>query len=292
MATPLTAADLAQFHQLGYLPARPVLSAAEVAHYRGALEAFEAAQGARLGELPGQLRAKTHLLFTWMDELARHPALLDVVEGMIGPDILIYHVTSWLKEPGSASYVSWHQDATYFALEPAVQVTAWVALTDSNLANGCVRVLPASHLEGQRPHDGGPTEGNLLSNGQIVRGVAAGEAGIALEMAAGQLSVHHTHLIHASGPNGTARRRIGFGISYIPTRVRHVGSERLTAMLVRGEDRYGHFEPEVPPSADFDDAARAHHGDACRRFFASHGSLRTGEGAGALAPIEPPGHAL
>ncbi len=282
MATPLTTVEIANFREQGYLPARPVLSAGEVAHYRGCLEAFEAEQGATLGELPGQLRAKTHLLFPWMDQLARHPAVLDVVEGLIGPDILIYHVTTWLKEPGSASYVSWHQDATYFGLEPADEVTAWVALSDSSEASGCVRVLPGSHLEGQRPHEAGPTAGNLLSNGQFVPGVAADEAGIALEVPTGHLSVHHTYLMHASGPNQTAERRIGFGISYIPTRVRHLGETRLTAMLVRGEDRYGHFDSEVPPARDFDDDARARHADANQRFFTSHGSRRTGEGAGAI----------
>ena len=282
MAAALNMADVEQFREQGFVPARSVLTSGEVRHYRKCLEDFEAAQGATLGELPGQLRAKTHLLFPWMDELARHPAILDVVEGLIGPDILIYHVTSWLKEPGTGSYVSWHQDATYFGLDPAEHVTAWVALSNSNLESGCVRVLPGSHRQGQRPHESGPTEGNLLSNGQVLRGIALDEPGVALEVPPGHLSVHHTHLMHASGPNRTAERRIGFGISYIPTRVRHLGETRLTAMLVRGEDHFDHFEHEVPPAGEFDDAARARHAEACERFFASHGSRRTGDGAGAI----------
>lgn len=281
MTTSLTSEDVAHFRRQGYLAARPMLTAEEVSRFRGALEAFEAAQGATLGELPGQLRAKTYLLFTWMDELVRHPNILDAVEGLIGPDILVYHLTCWLKEAHSSSYVSWHQDGTYFGLEPAEHVTAWVALSEASEDSGCMRALPGSHLRGQLVHDGGPTENNLLSNGQIVRGVVPDGGEVVLAMPAGHVSFHHTHLVHASGPNSTDGRRIGIGISYIPTRVYHTGEVRQSALLVRGSDDYGHFDHETSPRADFDAAARAHHGEACARFFSDHGSRRTaGEAAG------------
>lgn len=271
----LTSEEIEQYRSTGYMPARPVLTADEVSHCRRQLELFEASQGATLGELPGQLRAKTHLLFTWLDELIRHPGILDVVEDLIGPDILVYHVTSWLKEPGSGSYVSWHQDGTYFGLTPPEHVTAWVALSEADETSGCMRIIPGSHRDGQLEHAVGPTEDNLLSNGQVLRVPFGDEDAILLPVPSGSMSLHHTYLVHASGPNHGPDRRIGIGISYIPTHVSHLSPIRQTAMLVRGTNRYGHFDPEVPPKADFDAAAQAFHAQSCERFFEAHGSKRT-----------------
>src|SRR5436309_1796457 len=224
----------------------------------------------------GQLRAKTHLLFPWLHDLVRHPAVLAAVEDLIGPDLLVYHLTMWIKEPGDATFVSWHQDGTYFGLDPADQhVTAWVALADSTPATGCVVALPGSHRRGQLPHVSRRSASNLLSNGQEVDVDVDGTRAVPLVARAGEFSLHHTHLLHSSAPNRGGDRRIGVGISYIPTRVRHVGPRRLTASLVRGEDRFGHFDPEPRPRVDFDPEARAAHAEACARFFGSHGSVRT-----------------
>jgi len=182
----------------------------------------------------------------------------------------------WIKEPGDDAFVSWHQDGTYFGLDPANQhVTAWVALTDSLPEMGCVTVLPGSHRLGQLRHSIHRGAANLLSNGQEAEIDVDPARVVPLVLRAGEFSLHHTHLLHSSAPNRGRDRRIGVGISYIPTRVRHVGSRRLTASLVRGHDRHGHFDPEPRPRSDFDAEARAAHADACERFFGSHGSVRT-----------------
>jgi hypothetical protein len=268
--------QVARYREDGFLCPLPALSADAASDCRRQLEAFEASQGRSLGQIPGQLRAKTHLLFPWLDDLVRHPAVLAAVEDLIGPDLLVYHLTMWIKDPGDDAFVSWHQDGTYFGLEPADQhVTAWVALTDSTPATGCVVALPGSHRLGQLPHTSRRSPANLLSNGQEVE-LAVDDARVApLAMRAGEFSLHHTHLLHSSAPNRGRDRRIGVGISYIPTWVRHVGSPRLTASLVRGQDRHRHFDPEPRPRGDFDAEARAAHDDACARFFGSHGSVRT-----------------
>ncbi len=276
MGRALSDADVARYHADGFLCPLPALSPDEARDCRGRLEAFEAAQGAPLGRLPGQLRAKTHLLFPWLDRLVRHPAVLAAVADLIGPDLLVYHLTMWIKEPGGDAFVSWHQDGTYFGLEPADQhVTAWVALTDSTEATGCVLALPGSHRRGQLPHTSHRSAANLLSNGQQVDLDVDAARAAPLALRAGEFSLHHTHLVHASAPNRGGDRRIGVGVSYIPTHVRHAGPRRLTASLVGGTDRYRHFDEESRPRADGDAAARAAHADACARFFASHGSLRT-----------------
>jgi hypothetical protein len=116
---------------------------------------------------------------------------------------------------------------------------------------------------------------NLLSNGQQVEMDVDPARVKPLAMRAGEFSLHHTHLLHSSAPNRGGDRRIGVGISYIPTRVRHVGPHRLTASLVRGQDDHGHFDPEPRPRGDFDAEARVAHAEACARFFGSHGSVRT-----------------
>ena len=87
---------------------------------------------------------------------------------------------------------------------------------------------------------------------------------------AGQFSLHHTHLVHNSRPNLSADRRIGLGLSYIPTNVRCTSRTRLTAMLLRGTDRYRHFDDEPRPRVDFGAAERAVHADAVARFRASN----------------------
>lgn len=277
MSHSLTPDHVAAFQKQGYVGPFPALTDEEVDFYRSKLEAFEASQGMTFSEMPGQVRAKSHLLFTWLDSLVRHPRVLDLVQGLIGPDILVYHLTCWPKDSGDGKFVSWHQDGTYFYLEPFEEVTAWVALTDSTPENGCVRVLPGSHALGQLEHVFGDTRGNLLSNGQHVNLPIVEEEAAYLSVPKGHVTFHHTHLVHSSGPNWTDGRRIGIGISYIPTHVRYVAEGRLYASLVRGTDRFGHFDAELRPKADFDDAARAFHAEACAKFFQSHGSRRTAD---------------
>tara|TARA_Y100000814_G_scaffold249548_1_gene195803 strand:+ start:744 stop:1598 length:855 start_codon:yes stop_codon:yes gene_type:complete len=272
----LTKEQISEYASKGQVGPIPLLDVDEVTYYRRKLEAAEAAFGKPLSQIPGQFRAKTHLLFTWMDDFVRHEKILDAVESLIGPNILLYHLTCWLKEPGDGSYVSWHQDGTYFNLRPAEHVTAWIALSDATPESGCMKMLPGSHLSGQQSHESGEKSGNLLSNGQKITLEIDESKAIDIVVPAGSGSFHHTHIVHSSGPNRSNDRRIGIGISYIPTRVRFVGEGRVPAALVRGEDTFGHFDPEVRPEADMDEAAQQFHAKACDSFFASHGSKRSG----------------
>jgi ectoine hydroxylase-related dioxygenase (phytanoyl-CoA dioxygenase family) len=205
-----------------------------------------------------------------MDELVRHPKVLDAVESVIGPNIMIYHLTSWLKEPNDPAHVSWHQDGTYFGLEPAEQITAWIALTDSTPEMGCIKLLPGSHVIGQQPHKDTAVPGNLLSRGQTIERKLDYSKFVMMPLRAGQISLHHTHIVHCSDQNRTDQRRIGIGVSYIPPHCRLVNDVRVTAALVRGRDDYGHFDPEPRPAGDFDAGARAVHAAAVERFFDSN----------------------
>ncbi len=270
MPASLSLSQIAQYHHDGFLFPIDCLTPAEVQHYRARLEAFEHEQGDTFGKLPDLVRSKSHLLFTWMDELVRHPKVLDAVESIIGPNILIYHLTSWLKEPNDRSHVSWHQDGTYFGLEPSEQVTAWIALTDSSPDMGCVKILPGSHRIGQQPHKDTFSPGNLLSRGQTIDHKMDFSQYVMMPLKAGQISLHHTHIVHCSDPNRTNQRRIGIGVSYIPPHCRLINDERVSAALVRGRDDYGHFDLDPRPTGDFDARSRAAHARAVNQFFESN----------------------
>jgi len=267
MGKKLTDAQIEKYHRDGFVYPLDAFGAGEARRYRGAMEAFEAAQGT---ELTKGHNFKPHLLFTWVDEIVHHPAVLDAVEDLIGPDIRLFHLSVWPKNAHDPAYVSWHQDATYFGLEPAVQVTAWVALTDASIEAGCMEAIPGSHRLGQLHHAEQDATHNLLSRGQTITADFDRSRTEFMPVAAGQFSLHHTHLMHNSRPNLSDERRVGLGISYVPTHVRCTSTTRLTAMLVRGTDLYGHFDDEPRPRVDFGGPERAAHADAVARFRASN----------------------
>ena len=251
----LTEAAVRQYREYGYFAPIPVLTRADADALRGRLEAFEATGTG----MQGAVRHKPHLLFTWLNDLIRHPRILDAVEDIIGPDILCWGTSFFIKERRNPGYVSWHQDSTYWGLEPPDIVTAWVAFTDSTAENGAMRVIPGSHKLDQVPHRDTFAAANLLSRGQEIMVDVDERQAVMLQLAAGEMSLHHVRLIHGSDPNPSDDRRIGFAIRYIPTTVRQVAGSHDSATLVRGEDRFGHFEHEQRPDADLSPAAVAHH---------------------------------
>jgi non-haem Fe2+, alpha-ketoglutarate-dependent halogenase len=193
-----------------------------------------------------------------------HPKIVDAVEDLIGPDILCWTTNFFIKEASSPGFISWHQDSTYWGLEPHDVVTAWIAFTKSDHVSGCMKVIPRTHKEDQLPHVDTFHKDNLLSRGQEIA-VEVNEAhAVPCLLEPGEMSLHHIKLVHGSEPNRSNDRRIGFAIRYIPTYIRQV-KVRDSATLVRGVDRYGHFEHEPRPQHDLDKAALAAHADAVGR---------------------------
>lgn len=268
----LSTAEIDRYATEGYLPGRPLLTEAETNYYRAGCERCCGPVVKDGGRKQSTNRVKPYLLFPWAAELVRHKRILDCVQDLIGPDIMVFHTTVWLKEPRSETFVPWHQDATYFGLAPFEHVTAWVALTDSTPDNGCVQIIPRSHTTGQRPHFDQPDPRAMLSRGQTLADTIEEDRAIDLVLRAGEVSFHHTLSFHRSGINHTDQRRIGIGVSYIPTRVRHVGSTRLSATLVRGIDTFDHFDHEPMPMAE-DAAAERAHADSVGRFWKASESI-------------------
>jgi Phytanoyl-CoA dioxygenase (PhyH) len=118
-----------------------------------------------------RFRIKAHLPFPFLCDLVSHPRLLDAVEDLIGPNILCWGSSFFQKEPGDKSFVSWHQDSTYYGLEPPITLTAWIAITEASIASGCMRFLPGSQGKGVYSHDELVEKDNLLSRGQTVKAV-------------------------------------------------------------------------------------------------------------------------
>src|SRR5437016_4391908 len=248
MPKSLTKTQIAQYDEAGYLAPILVMAEDEALALRQKLEAIEAEMG---GPLRGDLRHKTHLLFPFLAGLVRHPRILDAIEDVLGPDILCWSSNFFIKEATDPAFVSWHQDSTYWGLSEPDVVTAWVALTPSNAANGAMAVIPGSHMMDQVPHRDTFDRHNLLTRGQEVA-VEVDEAQQALlVLQPGEMSLHHVRLVHGSAPNPSGDRRIGFAVRYIPTRLRQLEGED-SATLVRGRDRYGNFEPEPRPKTDMD----------------------------------------
>lgn len=262
----LTEEQIARYHADGFVAPVPVLNPEEVARYRAGLEDFEARSGRAL-DFPE--RSKSYLLFDWADAIVHHPAVLDAVEDLIGPDILCYHLTMHIKEPGTDAIIIWHQDDDYFHLAPAEHVTAWVALSDATEEAGCMRMVPGAHLEGLIEHREDPQPNHLIRRGKGIFGRFAEDDGVAVPVPAGSMSLHHTHTPHSSGPNRGRDRRIGVGISYIPAHVEPLTRPVSSALLVRGEDPYGHYHPETRLQQPESAAARAAHARAYELYMAA-----------------------
>ena len=257
----LSSAAVERYRRDGFYFPVPVLTPDEARECRRRLEVVEAATGGQLG---GELRQKPHLLFTWLADLVRHPAILDAVEDVLGPNLLVWSTSFFIKGPRDSAFVSWHQDATYWGLSEPDVVTAWVAFTEATVENGAMRMVPGSHGE-QLAHRDTFAANNLLSRGQEIE-VEVDEAhGVDIVLRAGEMSLHHVRMVHGSPPNRSDDRRIGFAIRYIPTYVRQLAGEVDGAMLVRGVDDFHYYVPERPPTADLSPEARAHHAESVAR---------------------------
>ena len=279
----LSAAQVRRYRRDGYLCPIRVLPAAEAAHFRARLEAAEAAAG---GSLAGPYKHKPHLVYGFAQELVRHPRILDAIEGVIGPDILCWESVFFTKEPRTPDFISWHQDLTYWGLEAEGDVvTAWVALSPSTPESGCMRVMPATHLREVVAHADTFAEGNMLSRGQEIAVEVDEDHAVDLVLEPGQMSLHHVKIFHGSHPNRAGDRRIGFAIRYLPPHVhQEVGADSAT--LVRGRDRFGHFELEPAPAYDLAPEAIACHQRLRDRRLAilMRGAAQTSK-AGHAAPV-------
>lgn len=257
----LTPAQVARYQAEGFLSPLPALEPELTRDTLARIEAYEAQRG----EFPSK-GLKAHLYLPWMEKVVRHPAILDAVESIVGPDILCWSSRFFIKDPGDGGFVSWHQDVTYWGLDVSENIlTAWIALSPATRENGVMKVIPGSHFK-VVPHREGAASNMLLRGQEVAVEVDEAQA-VYMELKAGEMSLHHGLMFHGSEDNRANERRVGFAVRYMPTRVKPLdGLPRDSAMLVRGIDRYGHFDPEPSPAREFDPAAVEFHRKATATY--------------------------
>lgn len=258
----LSAAQVDSYRRDGYVFPVPAFTGAEASEMRRRLEALAAGEGGRLSKRTNQ---KPHLLLPWLNDLIRHPALLDAVEDVLGPDLLCWASGFFWKPPHDKGFVSWHQDSTYWGLSKPDVTTVWLAFSPSTRASGCMRVVPGTHLLDQVPHRDTFAADNLLSRGQEIEVAVDESKAVDVTLRPGEFSLHHVRIVHGSEPNRSDEPRIGFAIRYLPTDVRQLSGVRDSATLVRGTDAFGNFDLEPRPASDFHPDAVALHAQMLER---------------------------
>jgi non-haem Fe2+, alpha-ketoglutarate-dependent halogenase len=251
----LTASQVAQYERDGIVFPIPVLTPEETAGFRRSFDEL----ADRLGGRPvAQALGHTQAFFRWAYDLGTHPRVLDAVEDILGPDILLWTVSIFPKYPRDPGYISWHQDGTYWGLDSVRVTTAWIALTDSTVDNGCMRVVPGSHRRPILPHRDTYAADNRLSRGQEIEVEVDERDAVDVVLRAGQMSLHHVNIIHGSNPNPSDGSRIGFAPRFTTPETSQVDGEPLTAVLARGRDRFGHFRLQRgAPTLAFEEALAA-----------------------------------
>ena len=230
----------------GFVCPITVISEIDAKDYRRQLEEAEALYWMR-DEFHRGLRRYSNLLLPFVDEITRRPDITDIISEILGPNLLVLDALFFIKEPKTQNFVSWHQDLQYWGLETEEEVTAWLALSPATINSGCMRFISGSQNQCVDHRDTYSND-NLLTRGQEVLVEVDESAAIEAELLAGQMSIHHGRVFHASHPNHTSERRIGLAIRYIPTNARQIPGSNMAAMLVRGEDKQQNFRLCRPPS--------------------------------------------
>ena len=240
----LSLEQINQYKEDGYIAPIDVLTKDEAEEVKKEIEYIEKKWP---NEIEGLGRNYVHLISPVLDKVSHNSKILDAVESIIGKDILVCGTTLFIKNPDKKGFVSFHQDAKYIGLEPHNWVTGWLAVTDANEENGCMRMLKGSHKKDLKFHDQKFDENNLLTRGQTIENVPINETTPVI-LKAGQLSLHHPTIIHGSGLNKSKERRIGFAIqSYIGTNVDQVLG-KIYVQQARGSDTYKYHQHVSRPT--------------------------------------------
>ena len=262
MPSPLTPAQVHEYEKAGFVHPVDVLDPPEADAYRSRYEDV----ASLLGGAPKAVQMiQVHRFYEWAWELCTHSAVLDAVESLLGPNILLWSASVFAKAPRDPGHVTMHQDGTYWGLDGGEVTTAWIALTASNTDNGCMRVLPGSHRSAILRHEDTYAADNLLTRGQQVQVKYDESEVVDLQLLPGQMSLHHVRAIHGSRANRSDRSRIGLAIRYMTPDVKPEGATQ-SAALVRGKDPYGNWQLHGGPPRfpSLERAVREHQAEAAQ----------------------------
>jgi len=232
----------------GYCFPLEAMSVEQAAHYRGSLEREEQ-RPFRSPQEKSVFYGAPHYVLPFMNEITRLPNVIEAVKAVLGPNLLVWEASLFIKEATTPGFVSWHQDLTYCGLSDYSEVTAWVALSPATPHSGCMRFSPGSHRGEIVDHRDTFNEQNMLSRGQEIAVEVEEADAVDVVLNPGEFSLHHGHIFHSSKANGSQDRRIGFAIRYITPRMKQVSGQKPFAQLVAGEDPMGNFLALTPPTA-------------------------------------------
>lgn len=191
---------------------------------------------------------RLHLFFDWAYQIVTHKALLDVVETILGDDILVYGTLVFCKQPHDLRYASWHQDSFYSGLHLTPSTSAWIALTPSHPGNGCMRMLPGSHKLGLLDHESVPDDPHMLNRrGERVKLDVDESQAVDVVLKPGQFSLHQSTIVHGSNPNASDEPRIGFIVRFVTSDMKNPDTRLLR---VRGNGDCSHLDLAEPPDGD------------------------------------------
>ncbi|MFK7995721.1 MAG: phytanoyl-CoA dioxygenase family protein [Granulosicoccus sp.] len=239
---------LSLYNQNGYYFPMKIMSPDQAKNYRLQLEAMEVAYK----DEPDTRKlaiGHSNSLLPFADEITRLPAVLDAVSAILGPNLLVWNASFFIKEANTKDFISWHQDLTYWGLTESHEVTAWVALTASTPESGCVKFVPGSHTHNIVEHRDTFHKDNLLSRGQEIAVDVNEEDAVDVQLMPGEMSLHHGRVFHGSHANQSGDRRIGLAIRYISTDMQQTTGDKTNAKLVRGVDDRQNFNLTDSPKA-------------------------------------------
>ncbi len=242
----LSKSKLTQLHKNGYLFPIDVLKPSEVARSKKKLNELFLALGGRPS--PENLK-QTHLYHSWAHSLVTDNRILDIVESVLGPNLLVHSTSIFCKYPKTDGFIPWHQDGVYWGLSKPDLWTVWLALSDSTRENGCMRVVPETHKQKFKHFEQKNDRVQLGSGLTIVEDISEDKI-VNLELKAGQISLHHVNIAHSSQSNKSNSPRIGFAMRFINTKIRQT-LPHFDVVLARGQDNYGHYSIlKSPPNDD------------------------------------------
>ena len=162
---------------------------------------------------------KAHHKFGWAYDLVLHPRVVDRVAEILGDDVVVWGSLILSKPPHDNGFVAWHQDGEYATfLGGAPAVSAWIALSDSTIESGCMRVIPGSHRTKLAHAERGDPR-NMLSHGQEIAAEVDEAQAVDVVLRAGEMSLHHVDIVHGSNPNRASWWRTGFIVRYSTPRM-------------------------------------------------------------------------
>ncbi|MCO4825651.1 phytanoyl-CoA dioxygenase family protein [Amylibacter sp.] len=250
----LTSQQQDAYQQDGYLFPIQVADANQTLKWRSQFETIERDwldNGLPL-PLNTYKRVNSQVVLPLACEIGLHPPILDAVEGILGPNLMLYSVEFLTKEAHTKHVVTMHQDLAYWGMGNMDQIlTAWLALSPATTASGCMDFVKGSHKNAILDHEDSFDELNLLSRGQEITVEVAPEDKIAVELPPGSMSLHHGLTVHGSGTNCSDDRRIGVAIRYISAKMRKEGGAKDYAIPARGNFEKDGFTPYPGPSELF-----------------------------------------